>query len=298
MSCDASVIVVADAASAVDGVDLARRAVIRLTELEQRWSRFLPTSELSGLNRAGGSPRTASADTVRLVEALAQAWHITDGAFDPTLLGTLVELGYAASRDDATQRTSLDVRVHPRGRPAGILVDRASRVVQLPTGTTLDPGGLGKGLAADIVTAELLAAGAAGALVEIGGDLRVVGRPPEDDAWTVAIAPTAAGERSRIVRLSDGGVATSSSRLRTWQADGRGHHHLISPRTRRSTATDVVSCTVLAGSAASAEAFTKVAFVEGRRPALDVFEQRSLAASITTDDGVQHTSSSWANFCR
>ena len=197
-----------------------------------------------------------------------------------------------------TRCTSLDVRVNPRGRPAGILVDRDSGVITLPTGTTLDPGGLGKGLAADIVTAELLAAGAAGALVEIGGDLRVVGEPPGDDAWTVAIAPTVAGVRSRIVRLSDGGVATSSSRLRTWRANGRRHHHLISPRTLRSTATDVVSCTVLAGSAASAEAFTKVAFVEGAHPALELFEQRSLAASITTDDGVEHTSSSWADFCR
>ena len=75
---------------------LARWGIARLHQLEQRWSRFLPTSEISGLNRADGAARIATADTVRLVEALVQAWHATAGGFDPTLLGTLVELGYAS----------------------------------------------------------------------------------------------------------------------------------------------------------------------------------------------------------
>jgi thiamine biosynthesis lipoprotein len=295
MSCEASV-VVTGADSSSDA--LARWGIARLHELEQRWSRFLPTSEISGLNGAEGAARIATADTVRLVQALVRAWHATAGGFDPTLLGTLVELGYACSRDDATLRTSLAAEVAPQGNPAGILVDAATGWIQLPRGTALDPGGLGKGLAADIVVEQLIRDGASGALVEIGGDLRVAGTPPIGDAWTIAIAPATDDRQPRSVQLAEGGVATSTSRLRTWTHQGQRRHHLVDPRTLRPADTGAVSCTVVAGSAAWAEAFTKVAFAEHVDTAIEHFESRGLAASITTGDDRQLNSHAWTEFCR
>jgi thiamine biosynthesis lipoprotein len=289
MSCRASVVVTTDDTDA--GASLAASAVRRLQQLERRWSRFLPASEVSGLNAAGGRPCRVSPDTVRLVERLVQAWHATEGAFDPTLLGTIVELGYATSRERNDRTTSFTHPISPRGRAADVLVDPSSQVVELPLGTALDPGGLGKGLAADIVVEELLAAGAHGALVEIGGDVRVAGRPPSGTAWPIAIEDT--GE---IVDVADGGIATSTPRLRTWSTDGVARHHLIDPNTLLPSTVDVVSCTVLAGTAAWAEAFTKLAFVDGRA-ALDHYEERSLAASITTSAGTIVTST-WKEFLR
>ena len=65
---------------------LADRSIVRLHELERRWSRFIATSELSLLNQAGGRATTVSSDMVALVEAMVAGWYMTDGAFDPTLL--------------------------------------------------------------------------------------------------------------------------------------------------------------------------------------------------------------------
>lgn len=269
----------------------------RLDELERRWSRFRDDSEISGLNAAGGEARRCSPDTVTLVEALVQGWHLTDGDFDPTLLGTLVELGYATSRTDTTLRTSLSGDVRSTGEPAHVLVDRHSGAVQLPGGTVLDPGGIGKGLAADLVARELLDLGAVGALVEIGGDLRALGRPPEGDGWLVEIRSAVDGPSSSVM-LRAGGVATSSSRLRTWRVERAERHHLIDPRTLRPTDADVVGCTVIAGSAAWAEAFTKVAFVRGAVDGLAVFDRHGLAARVTTEDGRTHDSEAWQVFER
>jgi thiamine biosynthesis lipoprotein len=151
-------------------------------------------------------------------------------------------------------------------------------------------------LAADIVTEDLVSAGASGALVEVGGDLRVAGRSPDGEGWRIAIR--SASEPERVIELAAGGVATSSSRLRTWRRGGRMHHHLIDPQTRNSTSTDVVSCTVIAGTAAWAEAFTKIGFVTDLDRALEVFTARSLAASITTERGTHHLSERWKDFCR
>lgn len=291
MSCDATVVATFDP-DTVDGEALERHALARLTELEQRWSRFLPTSEISELNDSRGCPRVVGRDTFRLVEALVQAWHATDGAFDPTLLGAVVHLGYGVSREHSDRNTSLIPGTELRGRPGRILTCAADSVVVLPPGTTLDAGGLGKGLAADLIVDELLARGAQGALVEIGGDLRVCGRAPAGSAWPISIADTA-----DIVELVDGGVATSTSRLRTWTADGASRHHLIDPTTLESTANDVEACTVIAGTGAWAEAFTKLAFARGPAHALAACETHGLAASITTSAGVV-TTSTWEDFRR
>lgn len=292
MNCSAHAVVVAEHPDA-----LLDHVGCRLGELERRWSRFLGDSEISGLNNAGGEPRRCSPDTVALIEALVQGWHLTDGAFDPTLLGTLVELGYAASRADATIRTSLAGDVRPVGRPDLVLVAHSTGVVQLPAGTSLDPGGLGKGHAADLIVGELLDRGAHGALVEIGGDLCVVGTSPEGDGWPIEIRSATDAKPTQIL-LAAGGVATSSSRLRTWHASDGERHHILDPRTLQPTAYDVIGCTVIAGSAASAEAFTKVAFVEGRSAALAVYDRHGFAARITTEDGSVHHSTAWKAFDR
>jgi FAD:protein FMN transferase len=283
MSCRANVVVVGEPSMSSQQLDgLADHATGRLHQLEQRWSRFLPTSELSQLNGAEGTALQVSPDTVQLVVALVQSWHATQGAFDPSLIGALVELGYAHSRDDIEHRTSLAPSIDLRGRPDDVLVDAGACVVRLPVGTALDPGGLGKGLAADIVTSELLAAGARGALVEIGGDLRATGDAPTDDGWTIEIDTATTGEHRTLVSLMDGGVATSTPRLRTWAAGGEHRHHLIHPTTLRPSTVDAVSCTVIAGTAAWAEAFTKVAFALAPRDAIERFATFGLAASITS----------------
>jgi thiamine biosynthesis lipoprotein len=287
MSCSGRVVVVR--ADDHDTAVLARQAVDRLRHLERLWSRFIDTSEISRLNTADGNTVTVSGETVTLVEQLIEATALTGGAFDPTLLRPLVELGYDTSRSDGDHRTTLGRAVAVRGAIDEIDISPTRHEITLPLGTALDPGGLGKGLAADIVSHGLIAAGARGCLVEIGGDLRVRGEAPEGLAWTVAVdAPD-----QPPVLLSDGGVATSSSVRRTWLRDGRRHHHLIDPVSLRPTARGVVECTIAAGSAAIAEALTKVAFVNGLVDGVGFYADRGVAARIIDSDGSTVTTPGW-----
>lgn len=272
---------------------LGAQAVRRIGELERRWSRFLPDSEITALN-AGDGPVRVSSDTVRLVDAMCAAWRATAGAFDPTLVGAIVRLGYAASRDDRRRVTQLAPSVADAGQPAWIHVDRGRRVVALPPGTGLDPGGLGKGLAADIVTSELLEAGAAAALVEIGGDVAVAGDPPEG-AWPIALGDSA---RGGVLVVRRGGVATSTIARRRWTHGGTARHHLLDPATRQPTDGSVVTATVVAGTAAWAETFTKVAFVDGAETAIATYANTGLAASVTTSAGAVLDTPAWKEFHR
>ena len=71
----------------------------------------------------------------------------------------------------------------------------------LPPGVGFDPGGIGKGLAADLVVDLLLDGGAAGACVDLGGDGRMAGEPPTG-GWRVGIGnPYVDGELIAVVGL-------------------------------------------------------------------------------------------------
>jgi len=79
------------------GEDLVARCFALADHLEARWSRFLPTSDISRLNWAEGASVEVDPVTVQLISAMREASELSDGDFDPTLLPELIASGYAAS---------------------------------------------------------------------------------------------------------------------------------------------------------------------------------------------------------
>ena len=144
-----------------------------------------------------------------------------------------------------------------------------------PAGVALDPGGIGKGLAADLVVAQLLAAGRGGALVDVGGDLACAGTAPLPGGWPVTVEhPDDVRRRPRArSRSSAGGVATSSTRSRRWVHDGAVRHHVIDPASGAMSDTDLAAVTVIARSGWLAEAHATAAILAGRDRAARVPRQ-------------------------
>src|SRR5512133_1004240 len=135
----------------------------QLVELEARWSRFRPDSEISTLNRAAGRPVAVSPETLTVLALAVLSWQATAGRFDPTVLDALEAAGYDRSLEqvhDLHGATASSPRPAPGLR--GIVLDAVAGTVALPAGTRFDPGGIGKGYAADLLCAELRATGAAG----------------------------------------------------------------------------------------------------------------------------------------
>lgn len=244
---------------------LAQLGMRRVELLEQCWTRFRSDSELMQLNaQAGTGAVPVSADLGLLVRRMQDAWSWTQGAFDPTVLRSMVSLGYDVDFNLITTggpgALPRDLRAAPG--MADVVVDEST--VSLPAHLALDPGGIGKGLAADIISAELMAAGATGVLVNLGGDAAARGTC-DGEPWTIGIRDDRLTESpvvaERILDPSGQGVATSSILRRRWQ----GRHHLINPHTGAPSATDVVQATVFAPSAWQAEAMATMALVRGQR---------------------------------
>jgi thiamine biosynthesis lipoprotein len=157
---------------------------------------------------------------------------LTGGSFDPTVLDDLRSAGYDRSFEslgDGPSRRSVARRDRSINAPGctDIIVDATT--VMLPVGLGFDAGGIGKGLAADLVATELFDEGVRGVCINIGGDLRVIGESPSGDGWTLAIEHPLSTTPIALVGLAEGAIATSSVLRRTWTREGRTFHHLIDP---------------------------------------------------------------------
>ena len=263
-----------DSASCVDGL---------LERCEASWSRFRPDSDLSALNR---SPRSCTSVSPLLERALIRAraaWSATGGRFDPTVLDAVEHAGY--DRDFR----ALDPR--PRPVPTGRRVPGMSRVhvgrghVVRPVGLRLDLGGIGKGLAADLLAAELLARGADSVCVSVGGDVRVAGTAPTG-GWRIPVDDAHRDGVATVAVLDGGALATSSTRVRRWPSeDGGWIHHLVDPTTGRPVESGVTSVTVAAAEAWWAEVLAKAALVAGPRDGAELMREAGASGWIATDDG-------------
>jgi thiamine biosynthesis lipoprotein len=272
------------------GEPLAEQARRRLHALERRWSRFLPDSEVNALNDRAGTAVSVSAETVLLVERAIEAWRITGGAFDPTVLGDVIRAGYDRSFDElgSTPTTSQLVT-----GCTDIEID--GQTVRLPPGTGFDGGGIGKGLAADLVAVEVMAAGATGVCINLGGDLRVLGTSC-DGSWTVAVEHPDRDEPIARLGLAHGAVATSTTLKRRWRVGDEERHHLIDPQTGLPSTTDLTLATVVAGEAWIAEVMAKAVLLRGSARAFDLVNGFETAALVVSQQGDITMSDGFAAF--
>ncbi len=154
--------------------ELSRYVVDRLEHLEARWSRFRSSSDVSVLNAAGGRPVVVAPETFALVERAVDAWRVTGGAFDPTVLPALIAAGYdrdfdalvraqAAGEESAGEELgAASDEATPTPGCGGIELDATVGAIRLPPGVAIDLGGIGKGRAADLLALELVERGAVG----------------------------------------------------------------------------------------------------------------------------------------
>jgi thiamine biosynthesis lipoprotein len=265
--------------------DAPARAAAEVARLESCWSRFQADSELQVLN---GDPRLSvevSDDLALAVDRALTAWRLTDGRFDPTVHDALVAAGYDRDFRDLRDLT-LDP---PTGVPvpgcADVHVDLDTGRVTRPPGVALDLGGIGKGLAADLVTDRLLGHGVRSVCVSLGGDVRVGGDTPAG-GWHIPVEdPFDEDARMLTVVLDDGAIVTSATRFRRWQtSDGGWAHHLIDPATGRPAGAGVAAVVAIAAEAWWAEALAKAALVAGPEDGTELLRRHGAEGWIVRDD--------------
>lgn len=246
----------------------AGEALIR--SFETALSRFDPRSELSRLNADPAEVVPASPLLIRFVSAAIAAAERSGGLVDPTLLDEVIAAGYDRSLNGvAPARFDGEAQQHRPARPSDAARWRLIRVeggaIVRPPGVGIDSGGVGKGLAADMVFTAMtrMLDSDARLIVDCGGDMRVSSAPQ-----TIVVDSPWLHSGSLTLNCNGGGVATSGIDRRIWRNPcGRLAHHLIDPSTGEPAWTGIVSVTALGVDAVDAETTAKTALLSGPQAA-------------------------------
>lgn len=245
----------------------ARRAIEsgleRMALVDRLMSVFRSESEISHLNRlAGGDPRRVSAHTYRvLTEAQALARQ-SGGALDVTVLPLMRLWSAAEVRGHLPSGRELDTALSASGADA-LDLDPSRPMVRLRrAGMGIDLGGIAKGYAIDLAVDALRGHGIESAMVNAGGDLRVLGRDRNRHPWRIGLRhPLDPHALILSIAAAAEAIATSASYFRFFTVDGRRYGHVLDPRTGRPADT-ALSVTALAPTAMRADGLATAAFVE------------------------------------
>jgi thiamine biosynthesis lipoprotein len=271
-----------------DGADGAERMLrSELDAIDRACSRFRADSELQMVHAQAGRPVRVSPLLFSALEVACAVAARTGGAVDPTVGNAIVALGYDRDLSEVGDRAA--VPPGALGPVAGFVhvqLDPARRTVRIPRGVHLDLGSSAKALAADRAAARIAGALGSGVLVSIGGDVAVAGRPPEA-GWPVGIAVASAtplGEVEHVVAIQRGGLASSSTSVRTWTAGTRPVHHIIDPRTGDCVEPYWSLVSATGASCVDANALTTAALVWGEE-ALTLLPPFHQAVRLVRPDG-------------
>jgi FAD:protein FMN transferase len=280
-------------------VQVARTvADAELAAVDQACSRFRTDSELSRLNAAGGRSVTVSSLFAEILGVALRAARLTSGDVDPTCGGPLADIGY--DRDFAVLATAGDTGPHrvraPRRVPGwrSVQLDQAHGQARLREGAQLDLGATAKAWAADRCAAMITEQTGSGVLVSLGGDIAVAGTPP-DAGWRIRVTDDHAASQDapgQTVTIASGGLATSSTTVRTWAMGGQQMHHIINPATGEPARSCWRTVSVAAGSCVDANTASTAAIVRSGG-ALSWLQESGLPARLVRHDGSVEITAGW-----
>jgi len=261
--------IVFNAGEVPDATERAVEALDLVEEIEARITVYRDSSEIARLNTSAAAGwQAVSPDVFELLTRARELFDQTEGAFDAAA-GSLVRVWGFLRRQG---RMPTDQELAAARAAAGMqwveLDPEGCHVRFLRPGVEFNLGAIGKGWALDQVIDQLTAAGVASALVHGGSSsVRAMGTQGPDlpgrQGWRVGMRhPLRPGRRLATVRLSNAALGTSGSGTQFFVDRGRRLGHILDPRTGL-PAEGVLSATVIAPTAATADALSTALYVLG-----------------------------------
>jgi len=290
----ARVVVVAKSQDA--GRKCIRAALAEIHKVDELMSDYKSDSDIGRVNeKAAEGPVLVSESTYEVLRRSVEFSKLTDGAFDITV-GPLMDLFREAEKGAATPTAEQIAEAKSKVGFENLKLDSENKAVQFAVeGMRLDLGGIAKGYAIDKAVEAAQRGGALGVMVDIGGDIRCFGSPPEGrEHWLIAvqdpnatIAETTGGGLLMKLKITDAAVATSGDYQQFVMIEGTRHSHIMNRRTGTS-AEGLSSVTIIADNATDADALATSVSVLGAEKGLALIEKLPGTEAILITSGPKY----------
>ncbi len=233
-------------------------------DIENRFSRFRASSELSFVNAHVGMYVQVSRDFITVLDDAISFHHASKGIFDPRIHDALVRAGYDRDfhANDLSHNSTVPdekyVEMSQKILRDEIIIDRQHMTVW--TARSIDLSGIVKGWAVDRAK-QLIRAHVDGYIVDAGGDMWAQGVDEHGEKWYIGIEGTT--DKDILMKVDGEGVATSGVTRRQWNHGVERRHHLINPRHEKQFSFDLSTVTVISQTVEDADVWAKVLFLKG-----------------------------------
>ncbi len=290
----ARVLVVADSRDV--GQECIRAAMAEIRKIDELMSDYKKDSEISRVNAgAANEPVKVSGPTFEVLQRSIEFSELTDGAFDTTV-GPLMDLFRRAKQEGDAPTPERIAEAKSKVGFEKLILDSENQTVQFAVeGMRLDLGGIAKGYAIDKAIEAARGAGAHGAMVDIGGDIRCFGSPPEGrEHWLIAVQDPNPDVKKNgangllfTLKITNAAVTTSGDYRQYIMIDGKRQSHIMNRRTGKS-AKGLSSVTIIADNATEADALATSVTVMGPEKGLALIESRSKTEAILITSAPQY----------
>jgi len=263
----------------------ALRAVKKEAQrLEGLLSRFLPESDVSRINRSAGiKSEKISSETYEILSYAIECSFILEGLFDITV-GPLVDLWDYKHALEPPANKKIEA-VLPLVSYNDLELDADQKTAKLKySGQSVDLGGIGKGCASDRFMEIFQEYGVTSAFSNIGGNVSTLGNKPDGSPWRVGIRHPRLNDLFGAVAVTGKAVVTSGDYERYFlDKEGRRFHHILNPITGYPAESGLISVTVVADSAMTADALSTAIFVAGLKRGVALLEKYPWAQAVLMD---------------
>lgn len=253
----------------------------RLSEIEELMSVTVEGSQVSKLNAIAGSlqidetmiPFELNKDVLEVVRAGIYYGQLSGGDFDITMgpIINLWQIGTENAHIPSEKEIGDQLELVDYKR---IEIDEVKGSVSLSPQMIMNLGGIAKGYAADEVAKVLLSGGVTRAIINLGGNVKVIGEKAEDQPFRIGIQNPfdQRNDYFCVLSVADQTIVTSGDYERYFEEEGVRYHHIFD-RTGYPVRSDVASVTVVAVSSIDADALSTILFIQGVDKGIELVNQ-------------------------
>jgi len=233
----------------------------RIKELEALWSTTDENSDIYKVNQSGGTRKEVSEETAEILQFALDMAEETNGSLDPTISPVVTAWGFISGEYHIPTENELTDLLQNTDYEKVLLEEN---FVTMPDGMQLDLGAVGKGYTGDIIAELLKEQGVTSALLDIGGNIQMVGRKPDGSRWRLGIQNPFGEGSLGVLESEEGAVVTSGNYERYFIGeDGKQYGHIIDPSTGYQAESGLVSVSIIAKEGKLCDALSTAIYVMG-----------------------------------